>query len=176
MDTISISFLLGKYQSAVTNALEKMRRSNIAARIWANDFNVWKPAPQEITNRLGWLHTPKETSEKINSIHTSLEPYIDGSIQDVVLLGMGGSSLAADVFNKIFGSRPGYPQLHILDTTDPFSISQLTHKLELEKTLFLVSSKSGTTLEIMSLFYYFYNLTAKKLGKPASEHFIFITD
>jgi len=89
---------------------------------------------------------------------------------------MGGSSLAAEVFSKIFGSAKGYPVLHILDTTDPFLISQLTQRLNLEKTIFLVSSKSGTTLEITSLFKYFYNLALKKSGNNAGSRFIFITD
>ena len=176
MKTAGISFLLGAYQSTVTNALEKMRRSNIAARIWANDFRVWKPAPQEISNRLGWLHAPVETSTNVNRIRTSLEPFTNGSIDDVVLLGMGGSSMSAEVFNKMIGSAPGFPGLQILDTTDPLAIAGAAKKLNIDKTLFIVSSKSGRTLEIISLFNYFYNLAAKQPGVSASEHFMVITD
>ena len=84
--------------------------------------------------------------------------------------------MAAEVFNKVFGRETGYPQLHIMDTTDPVSISRLTQHLDLEKTFFLVCSKSGSTLEITSLFHYFYNLTLEKMGSSASRHFIFITD
>lgn len=176
METAGVSFLLGSYQSAVTNAVDKMRRSNIAARIWANDFHVWKPSPQEISNRLAWLHAPLETSANVKSIRASLEPFTNGSIEDVVLLGMGGSSLSAEVFNNIFGSAPGFPRLQILDTTDPQIIHDVAEKLNLAKTLFIVSSKSGSTLEIVSLFHYFYNLTAEKTGVSANEHFMFITD
>ena len=176
MDNANISFSLGEYQNSIISALDKMRRDNIIARIWAKDYTVWKPAPDEIINRLGWLDAPAETLEKINYIRATLEPYTNGSINDVVLLGMGGSSLAAEVFNKIFGSEAGHPQLHIMDTTDPVSISQLTKRLDLEKTLFLVSSKSGTTLEITSLFHYFYNLTLEKMGSSAGSRFILITD
>ncbi|MGA2782137.1 MAG: glucose-6-phosphate isomerase [Smithella sp.] len=176
MDNASISFSLGKYQGSVISALDTMRRENIIARIWAKDYTVWKPAPDEIANRLGWLDAPAETLEKINYIRSTLELFTSGSINDVVLLGMGGSSLAAEVFNKIFGREAGYPQLHIMDTTDPVSISRLTQHLDLEKTLFLVCSKSGTTLEIISLFHYFYNLSLEKMGSSASRHFIFITD
>lgn len=176
METAGVSFLLGSYQSAVTNAVDKMRRSNIAARIWANDFHVWKPSPQEISNRLAWLHAPLETSANVKSIRASLEPFTNGSIEDVVLLGMGGSSLSAEVFNNIFGSAPGFPRLQILDTTDPQVIHDVAEKLNLAKTLFIVSSKSGSTLEIVSLFHYFYNLTAEKPGVSANEHFMFITD
>jgi glucose-6-phosphate isomerase len=176
MDDANISFFLGEYQNSIISALDTMRRDHIIARIWAKDYTVWKPVPVEITNRLGWLDAPAETLEKIDYIRATLEPLIKGNINDVVLLGMGGSSLAAEVFNKIFGSEAGYPQLHIMDTTDPVLISQLTQSLDLEKTLFLVSSKSGTTLEITSLFHYFYNLTLEKMGSYASRHFIFITD
>jgi glucose-6-phosphate isomerase len=176
MDNANISFSLGEYRNSIISALDAMRRDNIIARIWAKDYTVWKPAPDEIANRLGWLDAPAETLEKINYIRATLELFTKGSINDVVLLGMGGSSLAAEVFNKIFGSEAGYPQLHIMDTTDPVLIFQLTQHLDLGKTLFLVCSKSGTTLEITSLFHYFYNLTLGKMGSSASRHFIFITD
>src|SRR5208283_2293595 len=176
MDNTNISFSLGEYRNMVAGALEAMRRDNIIPRIWAKDYTVWKSAPDEITNRLGWLEAPAETLGKISYISTILEPLIKNSINDVVLLGMGGSSLAAEVFNKIFGSETGHPQLHIMDTTDPVLISQLTKRLDLEKTLFLASSKSGTTLEITSLFHYFYNLTLEKMGSSAGSRFILITD
>jgi glucose-6-phosphate isomerase len=176
MDNTNISFSLGEYQDSILSALDTMRRENVIARLWAKDYTVWKPSPDEITNRLGWLDAPAETLEKINYIRSTLELFTSGSINDVVLLGMGGSSLAAEVFNKIFGSEAGYPQLHIMDTTDPVLIFQLTQNLDLEKTLFLVCSKSGSTLEITSLFHYFYNLTLEKMGSSASRHFIIITD
>ncbi|MBP1710187.1 MAG: transaldolase, partial [Deltaproteobacteria bacterium] len=176
METAGVSFLLGSYQSAVNNALDKMRRSNIAARIWANDFHVWKPSPQEISNRLGWLYAPLETSANVKNIRASLKPFTNGSVEDIVLLGMGGSSLSAEVFNNIFGNAPGFPRLQILDTTDPQTIHGVAEKLNLAKTLFIVSSKSGSTLEIVSLFHYFYNLAAETPGVSANEHFMFITD
>jgi glucose-6-phosphate isomerase len=172
----NISFFLGKYERSVLDALNKMCRNNIIARIWAGDHTVWKPAPDEIVNRLGWLDAPVETLKKLPSIKTTLKPFTNSSIKDVVLLGMGGSSLAANVFNKIFGRKAGYPQLHILDTTDPGIILRMTQKLEWGKTLFLVSSKSGTTLETTSLFQYFYNVVLKEIGGSVNQHFIFITD
>ena len=176
MQTAGISFLLGPYQNYVNNALDKMSRGNIAARIWANDFHVWKPSPQEIANRLGWLHAPVETSAHVSEIRASVEPFTNGSIEDVILLGMGGSSLSAEVFSSIFGSAPGFPRLQILDTTDPVVIRRVARGLNLDKTLFIVSSKSGKTLEIRSLFHYFYNLADQTPGVSANEHFMFITD
>jgi len=176
MDTTGISFLLGSYQNTVQNTLEKMRRSNIAARIWAGDFNVWKPTGQEISNRLAWLHSPIETLANIKGIQSSLAHLTDRGIRDVVLLGMGGSSLAPEVFNKMLGSAPGSPRLHILDTTDPAAIRFVEQSVDLKKTLFIVASKSGKTLEITSLFNYFYHQAGQRPDIHASEHFIFITD
>jgi glucose-6-phosphate isomerase/transaldolase/glucose-6-phosphate isomerase len=176
MDTTGISFLLGSYQNAVTNALQKIRRSNIAARIWAHDFNVWKPAPDEISNRLAWLHAPVETLAMVKGIRSSLSNLTERTIRDVVLLGMGGSSLSAEVYKNMIGSKPGFPRLLILDTTDPVAISKVTKIIDLKQTLFLVASKSGKTLEVSSLFHYFYHLAGQTPDVVAHEHFIFITD
>jgi glucose-6-phosphate isomerase len=176
VNNVRIDYSLGEFQSAVNSALENLRKDNIVERITAKDYTVWKPAPDEIVNRLGWLDAPEESLEKVNYICAILEPLMEKNINDVVLLGIGGSSLAAEVFNRIIGSKPCYPKLHILDTTDPVSISTLAQSLNTANTLFLVSSKSGTTLEINSLFKYFYNLCFKISGKSAGSHFIFITD
>lgn len=176
MQTSGMSFLLGSYSNAHANALEKMRRGNIAARIWAHDFNVWKPSPHEISNRLAWLHAPVETLSMIKGIRSSLNHFLQAGHTDVVLLGMGGSSLAPEVFSKMIDRAPGHPALHILDTTDPDVIRAVTAKLTSDKTLFLVASKSGKTLEITSLFNYFFNLTGKQSNFAVNEHFIFITD
>ncbi len=176
MNDIRIDCSLGEYQSAVNGGWEKMRKDNLIERIKAKDYTVWKPAPNEIVNRLGWLDITEETLEKVNYILAIFEPLRGKSFRDVVLLGIGGSSLAPEVFSKIFGRKTGYPKLHILDTTDPVSISTVAQNLDLGNTLFLVSSKSGTTLEINSLLKYFYNLCYKNSGKSAGSHFIFITD
>ena len=176
MDTTGISFLLGSYQNPINNVLEKMRRSNIAARIWAGDFNVWKPTGQEISNRLAWLHAPIETLTNLKGIRSSLAHLTERGIDDVVLLGMGGSSLAPEVYAKMLGTAPGCPRLHILDTTDPVAIRAVQQAVDLKKTLFIVASKSGKTLEITSLFHYFYNVADQMADIAANEHFIFITD
>ncbi|MCX5849678.1 MAG: hypothetical protein NTW65_09530 [Deltaproteobacteria bacterium] len=175
MDNANISFSLGEYQDAVAIAMYAIRRDNIPHRIQTKDYTVWKQEPDEIVNRLGWLDAPAETLKKSIYIRATLKPLIK-NIDDVVLLGIGGSSLAAEVFSKIFRSHAGYPKLHIVDTTDPAYILKITRRLNLKKTVFLVSSKSGTTLEVISLFKYFYNLTFKKSGNNAGNRFVFITD
>jgi len=176
MDAVRFTYSLGAYHNAVISALKSLSQSDIVARIWAKDYTVWKHVPDEIVNRLGWLEAPAETLSQIQDIRATLEPLIKDGIKDVVLLGMGGSSLAAEVFGEIFGSSPGYPRLHVLDTTDPALIAKTSQTLELKKTIFIVSSKSGTTLEVTSLFQYFFNLVSKKMGEAAGSHFILITD
>jgi glucose-6-phosphate isomerase len=176
MSTPGYSFSLGTYQNAVVSALEALSRDNIIARIWAKDYTVWKPSPAEIVNRLGWLDAPAETLKKIQYIRSEIVPIINSGIKDVVLLGMGGSSLAAEVFKNIFGSAADCPTLRILDTTDPATIAAISASLNTNKTLFIVSSKSGTTLEVISLFQYFYNLVPKKSVSRARGLFLFITD
>jgi glucose-6-phosphate isomerase len=176
MDAVRFTYSLGAYHNAVISALKSLSQSDIIARIWAKDYTVWKHVPDEILNRLGWLDAPAEMLPQILNIHATLEPLIKDGIEDAVLLGMGGSSLAAEVFSEIFGSSPGYPRLHVLDTTDPAKIEKTSQTLELKKTIFIVSSKSGSTLEVTSLFQYFFNLVSKKLGEAAGSRFILITD
>jgi glucose-6-phosphate isomerase len=175
MKAAGFSYSLGAYHDAVITTLGALSQSNILTRIRAKDYTVWKPAPDEIVNRLGWLDAPQQTRKGLNSLRSTIDLLISG-MRDAVLLGMGGSTLAAEVFSKIFGGRKSYPRLHILDTTDPATIASVTKNLKLEKTLFLVSSKSGTTLETISLFKYFYNLSQNKLGNKVGNHFLIITD
>jgi len=175
MTEIRIDYSLGDYQGAVNSALEKTRRDNVIERIRAKDYTLWKPKPDEIVNRLGWLEAPSETLYKLSGIRAVIEP-LKNNFSDMVLLGIGGSSLAAEVFSKIIGCKLGYPRLRVVDTTDPVFISDIPKKVNLQKSLFIVSSKSGSTLEITSLFKYFYNLCLKKSDSEAGRQFIFITD
>ena len=176
MSAVSFSYSLSTYHDAVISALGSLYQSNITSRIWAKDYTVWKPAPDEIVNRLGWLDAPADTLKKIPDIRSEIVPIINSGINDVVLLGMGGSSLTAEVFKDVFGSTADCPTLRILDTTDPATIAAVTASLNPDKTLFIVSSKSGTTLEVNSLFQYFYNLMLKKSRDRARGLFLFITD
>ncbi len=172
----NINFSLGIYESAVIHTIKALQKGRIIQRIREQDYTVWKAKPDNIINRLGWLNAPADTLKQLSYIRQILDPVIAEGYKNAVLLGMGGSSLAAEVFAKIFGRRDGYPDLHIIDTTDPFTISRVSQELDWTKTVFLVSSKSGTTLETVSLFNYFYNLARKKLGKRAGRHFLIITD
>jgi len=171
------SFSLGHYQGAVDAALADLRDNTILARIWKHDHTVWKPEPTEITNRLGWLHSPEVMAEAIPGINAFVETVRAEGYMHALLLGMGGSSLAPEVFRFTFGVKKGCLDLAVLDSTDPDAVLAQAKRFDPAKTLFIVSTKSGGTVETFSFFKYFYNLTAEKLGtEKAGSHFVAITD
>jgi len=162
---------------SVKKRLESWKKNGVAAKVWRHDSTLWKPKPEEdkeLSNRLGWLELPSamlSKTEELNSFADEIRKEFD----DVVLLGMGGSSLAPEVFFKTFGKRSGYPSLTVLDSTHPASIKTILESIDLKKTLFIVASKSGGTTETMS-FYYVFNEALSKNGIKAGSHFIAITD
>jgi transaldolase/glucose-6-phosphate isomerase len=169
---------LGGYQPAVDAALDEMVTDDIVARIWVHDHTVWKPEPTEITNRLGWLNIAKVMSANTPLLTNLLEAVLADSYTDVLVLGMGGSSLAPDVFGKVFGGKTrNLPTLAVLDSTDPGAVLFHAERLDPARTLFVVATKSGGTAETLSFFKFFYNWTADALGADrAGEHFVAITD
>jgi transaldolase/glucose-6-phosphate isomerase len=177
MTVIRGSFHLGAYEELIDKAVAKLGADDVLNRILRKDYTVWKPHPEEITNRLGWLHCPTETGRQLEGIRTFAEEIRREGFTRILLLGMGGSSLASDMFQRIFGASKGFPSLSILDSTDPDVIRDCEARLNGEQVLFIVSTKSGTTVETMSLFNYFFRQTAKRLGHDrAGKHFIAITD
>ena len=132
---------------------------------------------REISNRLGWLDPLPRAATKLAEIDGFVRGVRGDGLSRILLLGMGGSSLAAEVFGRSFRTRKGFPALDILDTTSPDAVGRTGRTFDPAKTLFIVSSKSGTTVETISLFNYFYTLTRKKLGAVrAGSRFAAITD
>lgn len=173
----SDAFRLGKYQSNIDTALRDLRENDILARIWSHDHTVWKPEPTEITNRLGWLHSPEVMSKAIPEINAFVDEIRAEGFTHALLLGMGGSSLAPEVFRFTFGVQAGYLDLAVLDSTDPGAVLAHANRLDPASTLFIVSTKSGGTVETFSFFKYFYNWTSEKIGETkAGKHFVAITD
>jgi glucose-6-phosphate isomerase len=173
----SYSFSLGDYQKAVEKTLADLRNNNLMARMWKHDHTVWKPDPTEITNRLGWLHSPEVMVDAIPEITALVDSVRAEGYTQALLLGMGGSSLAPEVFRFTFGVKPGYLNLAVLDSTDPDAVLAHAQRLDPAKTLFVVSTKSGGTVETFSFFKYFYNWTAERFRKEKTgNHFIAITD
>ncbi|HBY97179.1 MAG TPA: transaldolase, partial [Chloroflexi bacterium] len=168
-------------RARIDATINRFRDENVVERIWNRDPDLWKPLDPDraavIRNRLGWL-TGVDAMDAAELELTSFaeEVQADG-YTDAVLLGMGGSSLAAEVFAETFGVAEGFLRLHVLDTTDPVSITHLRERLDFGKTLFIVSSKSGTTIETTSLFRSFWNEVKAVLGDDkAGAHFVIITD
>jgi transaldolase/glucose-6-phosphate isomerase len=168
---------LGSYQTVVNDALAEIAANEVIKRIWDKDHTVWKPEPTEITNRLGWLHTAEVMQNNINRLETLAADLRKEGYTHALLLGMGGSSLAPEVFQKTFGIEEGFLDLAVLDSTDPGAILAVAERLDLERTLFIVATKSGGTVETLSFFKFFYNRIAQALGiERAGEHFFAITD
>ncbi|GJQ63667.1 MAG: hypothetical protein SCALA702_27200 [Melioribacteraceae bacterium] len=160
----------------LNDEIENMRENDVINRIWNRDYTLWSDSPAEISNRLDWLNIVDEMMTKTDEIIKFSEK-VCHNYNFLVLLGMGGSSLAPEVFSKIFGSKEGYPQLFVIDTTHPEQIMDVQNAIELDKTLFITSTKSGGTVETISLMKYFYTLLTNTYSKEkAGEQFIAITD
>jgi len=168
---------LGEYREGLEKTLEEMAAERIIPRIWNFDYTVWKPAPQEITNRLGWLHIAQETQRHLPQLEALSYAVQQAGYTHALLLGMGGSSLAPDVFRRTFGKVGEGLEIQVLDSTDPEAVGRFAHTLDPAHTLYIVSTKSGSTEETLSFFKFFYNKTLNQLGASrAGEHFIAITD
>ena len=155
----------------IAERVRKAMVEDVAHRIWKKDDTLWGPAGQaEVSNRLGWLTIVDTMSEAVDDLEAFAAEIRDEGFQDVVLLGMGGSSLAPEVIRLSFGDREGWPALHVLDSTDAGAIRAVRDGVDLEKTLFLVSTKSGGTIETLSLFKAFWAL------RPEGRQYVAITD
>ncbi len=170
-----VSYALGGYERAVRSRLAEWVANDTARRIWEKDFTVWSATEiPEITDRLGWLSLPETMLTEIDGINTFVAEVMSEGLRYVVLLGMGGSSLAPEVYRATFGHRPGYPRLIVLDSTHPDAVRAVREAIDPGATLFIVASKSGTTIEPLSLFEYFYQ--ASRAGGDPGSHFTAITD
>lgn len=156
--------------------LKEITENKIISRLWAHDHTIWKPEPTEITNRLGWLHIIESMHQESPRMQALVNDLKREGFSDVLLLGMGGSSLAPEVFSHTFESSDGL-NLSVLDSTDPDAVLAAASGITLKKTLFIVATKSGGTVETLSFFKYFYNRVIDAVGEDkAGAHFIAITD
>src|SRR3989441_12913885 len=162
----------------LTQPPRSIDQAEILRRLQARDASLWSDDQEEqakIRDRLGWLTLHDAMAVRRAELEAFGQEVRARGYQRAVLLGMGGSSLAPEVLQSTFGAAPGRPELTVLDTTDPASILALERTLDLPRTMFIVSSKSGTTLETISLFRY---LAAKVRARTggALDNFIAITD
>ncbi len=163
---------LGIMAEPVQRAMAELDKDFVCARIWQKDGSVWKShgaTINKIVNRLGWLDVLKTIDyDRLQALQDAVR---GEDVDHVVLLGMGGSSLAPEVFFNTFGQQEGFPKLIVLDSTNPARISDVEAAIDIERTLFIVASKSGGTIETMSFYRYFWQCT----GEDGSR-FIAITD
>ena len=174
MNQVKIS--LGKYESDFKNVKKEYVDKNIAKRIYDKDHTVWSDSPTEVSNRLDWLISPEETLSHLDEIKSFVEDVKKAGFANVLLLGMGGSSLAPEVFRLSFGVKEGFLDLEVLDSTDPGNVLEYTKKFNPVKTLYIVSTKSGGTIETLSFFKYFFTHCKNTIGEYAGKHFVAITD
>ena len=168
---------LGDFQEVVEKSLQCMEKRDILGRIWRHDYTVWKNDPSDIANRLGWLHCPEVMDKVIPELSAFTNDVRSAGFTNAILCGMGGSSLAPEVYRYTFGVKAGYINLTILDSTDPGAVLEIARRINPKSTLFIISTKSGGTVETASFMKFFYNQTSNNVGNhEVGDHFIAITD
>ena len=168
---------LGDCRPIVDGELARLGGLDVIDRIWSGDHTLWKPLPDEITDRLGWLSLPADMRSHVQDLASFADEVARDGYTHVVLLGMGGSSLGPEMLRQAFGSAHGRPDLTVLDSTVPSWVRNVADGIDPARTLFLVSSKSGTTIEPNVLYSYFRDLVDHAVGRSrAGRSFAAVTD
>jgi transaldolase/glucose-6-phosphate isomerase len=170
---------LGGYAAAVEHELQKLQAELFTQGLWSKDTSLWSTDPterQQIAGALGWLNIVASMSQHATDLENFAAEIRTDGFTDAVVLGMGGSSLCPDVLTHTFPTGHGAPKLSILDTTDPAFVRHLTDSLDLKRTLFIVSSKSGTTAEPNAFFHYFWGVVQAAGVHSPGHQFVVITD
>lgn len=164
-------------EPGLARGLAGLEQEAVVRRIWERDWTVWKPADGEISIRLGWLQAPETAIAGIPDLEVFAASVRGLGLTRAVILGMGGSSLAPEVFGRLFPTGPDGIDIEVLDTTEPEDVAAAAARFPADKTLFVVSSKSGTTSEMAALFSFFYDRAVAELGDDhAGRRFVAITD
>jgi transaldolase/glucose-6-phosphate isomerase len=170
--------LPGNLAASVKGTLENWKTTDKVKRLWAGDATLW--TNQDESKWLGWLNEadkPISPESRYSDYKKLAEDIQKAGFTHAVLLGMGGSSLCVEVFEKTYGKIPGHPQMHVLDSTDPAQVRAVENSIDVSKSVFIVASKSGSTLEPNIFKQYFYDLVTKAVGAAdAGKRFIAITD
>ena len=168
---------LGKARATADEAVASLQESDAIARIWSRDHTLWSDDPTEIVDRLGWLDVASSMLHEIDDLTAFADEVRQAAFEHVVLLGMGGSSLGPEVLGQCFGGRDGFPELIVLDSTLPSRIRTVAKTIDPARTLFLVSSKSGATIEPNMLYKFFRRLVEDAVDPAdAGNSFVAVTD
>ncbi|MDT3694781.1 MAG: hypothetical protein ROY99_00230 [Ignavibacterium sp.] len=174
---MSFKYLTDKYSKSIDELIDKLNKEKVIDRIWKKDFTVWNNNPEEISNRLGWLDSVEVTGKALKEIFEFVYDVKVAGYTRVLLMGMGGSSLAPEVFRLTFGVKEGFLDLAVLDSTNPEVIMDYAKQFDPHRTLYIVSTKSGGTVETFSFMKFFYNFALHILGEEeVGKHFAAITD
>jgi transaldolase/glucose-6-phosphate isomerase len=179
-DDRGLEMSLGRHGEAVEARLRRWEEEGFGRRLWARDHTLWVPEPvPELTDRMGWLELPGsllgDHQGEVDRLERFAEEARAEGIERAFVLGMGGSSLAPEVFARTFGENQ--IQLRVLDTTHPDAVAAASRDVDPARTLFLVSSKSGGTIETLSLFRFFWKLCRERVSADrAGRQFVAITD
>jgi transaldolase/glucose-6-phosphate isomerase len=174
-----VHFSLGSSQPIFDGALDQLAKADFLKRLWSLDATLWSSDPDHVAiikKALGWLDIPQHMLDEVPGLRSFASAAKD-VFDFAVVCGMGGSSLAPDIIADTFGRIDGFPQLYVLDSTCPQQIKELEGKIDIVSTLFVISSKSGTTTEPNAFYAYFYEKVSKEIGAAsAGRNFAAITD
>ena len=164
-------------EPAIAERVKLAAKEDVARRVWRKDETLWGGPAPELGDRLGWLTISETMLESCADLKAFAQACREDGLTDAVLLGMGGSSLGPEVLRRSFGQLEGGMRLHVLDSTDPGAVLETERAIDLSSALFVVSSKSGGTIETLSQFRYFHARAVEALGEgEASKHFVAVTD
>jgi len=168
---------IGNYKNDLEKVLGEIVEENIVKRIWDKDHTIWSEDPTEISNRLGWLDCVDNAKKSLPEIYDFLKSIKASGFKNALVLGMGGSSLAPEVFSLIFGKEEKLLNVQVLDSTHPEAVKNYLENLNFQETLYIVSTKSGGTVETLSFMKFFYNYVLNQVGEAeVGNHFTAITD
>lgn len=167
------------WHNEIAACYKKLDKEELPTRLWRKDTTLWKKEREHqaiIANALGWLTVAEKMTAQVAALHEFADGVRKDGFLDAVVLGMGGSSLCPEVMARTFYSEPGYPHLHVLDSTIPAQIVALERRVDIAHTLFVVSTKSGGTVETLSQCAYFFEQLKARKGILAGRSFVGITD
>jgi len=174
----SMESALGELEQRTDQAIQAATAEDVVKRIWRKDATLWKDdeaSQKVIRNALGWLTVPDEMIGVVDELAEFADLIRQRGFQTVMVCGMGGSSLCPEVFARTFGRQPDYPELLVLDSTDPDVLADLLKRIDIQKCLFIIASKSGSTTEPNTFYKFWYDQLGRHTASPGAN-FIAITD
>ena len=174
----SMEFALGELEQRTDQALQAATAEDVVKRIWRKDATLWKgdeASQKVIRNALGWLTVPDEMIGVVDELTEFADLIRQRGFQTVMVCGMGGSSLCPEVFASTFGRQTDYPELLVLDSTDPDVLADLLKRIDIQKCLFVIASKSGSTTEPNTFYKFWYDQLSRHTASPGAN-FVAITD